>query len=471
MTRSGVVSFVVVLFCGLSPFAGGAQQEVSVPLDSEGHLMVVDAALAARLGIFVGEIPGFEEARLFLQLPDSSYILEISSRRDGQAMRDRRTMTAAEVEELRADLSRRLTDRAPAFGVDHEGRYRLLGGATLMGLALYGWAVPVMFDVEDDATAVGLYMLTAGASFFAPWLSTRYRSVSRGMADLTVYGATRGALHGILAHVTVAGEEDDDDGWVSSDGRSEAAAAMAGSLAEGLGGYLWARREGFTLAETRFMGLGGDFGMVQGLSVGAIVDGGAQTTAGLTLAGGVGGVAAGHRLMRSRDHSTGDVTALATAGWVGALTGTALVDLTGTENDRWFGAGVLVGSLGGLAVGDRLVRPTRFTEGQGRLVALGSLAGGAVGLGVAYLVVGEDQAEDESAVYLAAGSVGAMTGYALTYRGLAPRAPAGVGIGSGLELRFQPSGLLLAGRRLGSVDGARPVGGEGFPIFSATYRF
>ncbi len=47
-------------------WAGAARaQEVLVPLDERGRVEVVDAALAARLGLFADEYPGFREARLF----------------------------------------------------------------------------------------------------------------------------------------------------------------------------------------------------------------------------------------------------------------------------------------------------------------------------------------------------------------------------------------------------------------------
>ena len=245
---------------------------------------------------------------------------------------------------------------------------------------------------------------------------------------------------------------------------------MGFSVAEGIAGYVWAERRGADLAETRTLGLGGDFGMIQGAALGGLLDLEGRGAAALALAAGWGGIGLAHGVGGRRDHSAGDVTVLGTAGYVGLLAGLATADLVRSENDRWYGLGALSGSLAGLAAGDRLVRSTRFTEGQGRLVALGSLAGGAMGLGVAYLIVGgDDTGEDDSPVYLASSAVGAMAGYALTYRGLAPRdsGPA-LGLG-GAELRIHPGsllGLTRTGTKSAAIAGTRPL-----PLFSGTVRY
>jgi hypothetical protein len=447
-----------------------AQQEAAISLDTEGRVTAVDRELAARLGLFVDRFPGFREARLFVQLPDSAYVLEVTMVREGQAVRERVPMSDAEARDLRNEVSRRISLQAPALGLDQEGRARLLGGTTLMGLAFYGWAVPVILDVDEATTAAGLYMLTAGTSFLGPWLATRQRPVSRGMADLGMYGATRGAVHGFLVHY-LATWKDDDDLHSSGDGRGEVAAAMGFSVAEGLGGYLWAGGRGLDLATTRTLGLGGDFGMVQGLSLAGILDAGDRAAAALTLLGGWGGMGLGYAWAGRRDHSVGDVTALGTAGSVGFVTGLALADLVdGGSHDRWYGVGALAGSLAGLGVGDRLVRTTHFTEAQGRLIGLGSLAGGAFGLGVAYLIVGDDDLDDDgSSVYLVSAAVGAMAGYGLTYRSLAPRGPSSSVPLQGLELSLHPVGL--AGAYASFQGGGLRSQGVPLPLVSGRYRF
>lgn len=454
----------------LSATAALAQQEVQVPLDQEGRIDVVDARLAERLGLFHDRFPGFQEARLFLQIPDSTYILEVTTVEADRRLRTRLPLTDHEVEELRGEVTLGVREQAPSAGLDREGRPGLLGGSALLGLGFYGWAVPVILDVDDTATRTGLYMLTAGSSFFGPWLATRNRAVSRGTADLAVYGATRGILHGVLTHLVVTGGDDGSNGSPDNDIRGELATAMALSLAEGFGGLAWAQGRALDLGATRTIGMTGDFGTLQGLALAGLTDPGDRGAAGLVLAGAAAGTALGPTLVRRRDYSPGDVTVVSVGGYLGAYTGLALADLAGPNTDseeRWYAAGAMAGSLAGLVTGDRLVRPHRFSQGQGRLLTLGTVAGGAVGLGIAHLIVGNESAGDDSKIYLASSALGALAAYGLTFRSLAPDADRRPERRSGLEIHLNPVGAASA--LVGSTTaGERRMP---MPVLSGSYRF
>lgn len=448
-----------------------AQQEFPVPMDREGRIEVVDARLAERLGIFTDRFAGFQEARLWLQVPDSTYILEVAAVREGRRLRERVPLSAIEADELRDDISRRIAIRAPATGVEREGRAALVGGATVLGLAFYGWAVPVMFDVDEATTATGLYMLTAGSAFFGPWMGTRNRSVTRGTAYLSNYGARRGILHGLLAHMLVTGGDEASD--PDSDIRGEVASAMAFSVAEGLTGYAVARERGLDFGTTRTIGMAGDFGMLQGLGLALLTEPSDQAGAGLVLAGAAAGLALGYPIARRRRYSAGDVTVVSAAGYLGAYTGLALVDMfepdinDGSDGGRWYAAGGMAGTVAGLLVGDRLVRPTEFSEGQGWLIALGTVAGGAVGLGGAYLLVGDTEDSGDSRVYLAASSVGAMAGYGITFRSLAPDAQRAESGMEAFDVQVNPVGAALAL----SGSAGRPGPWAGLPVLTGSIRF
>jgi hypothetical protein len=89
------------------------------------------------------------------------------------------------------------------------------------------------------------------------------------------------------------------------------------------------------------------------------------------------------------------------------------------SDDNRVGA-ALGGSMAGLVAGHRLVRGREFETGQGTLVGLGSLAGGLVGLGVAYLVESEGASDDaRTNLYMATSSLGAVTGFWAMYRAFA----------------------------------------------------
>lgn len=89
--------------------------EEQVALDADGRLLRIDAKLAAALGLF-GDVTNVRDVLLF-RSPDG-YVLEITRRRGGVLVRERRSMTADEVAELRAVVSRRMAERAPSALVD-----------------------------------------------------------------------------------------------------------------------------------------------------------------------------------------------------------------------------------------------------------------------------------------------------------------------------------------------------------------
>ena len=451
--------------------AGAARaQEFQVPLDERGRVTVVGAALASGLGLFVDEYPGFREARLF-QAADSSYLLEITVVRGGRTGRQRVPLTAAEADELRRRVGGRVAERAPGAGVDQNGRYLLMGQATLLGLGFYGWALPVILDAEGTG-AGSLYLMTAGGSFFLPYAFTEGRPVSYGMANLSRYGATRGIAHGLLLNQLLFGSPEgyrcegdvcfDDD----SDERTQAAVALAASVAGGIGGYLWARNEDMTAGTANAIGTGGDFGLAGGLGIAYLAgteDIGERTTAAIALPAAAAGIAAAHRIARNRDYTWGDADVVYTAGAVGVLAGGAVGDLL-TNEPKPAVAGALLGGAAGLVLGDRWVRGTDFTVGQGSLNRLGTIAGGLVGLGLGALVSVED--EDPTAAFAGA-AAGATLGYLGTYNSLARAAREQRGESGPLAWKVQvsPAGVV------GLASGRTSKSGASTPLVSFSRSF
>jgi hypothetical protein len=449
------LALAAALIVGIRPAA--AQQEVQVPIDEQGRIQVLDAATASRLGLFIDQYPGFHEGRLLLQLPDSAYVFEVTTVRSGQTARERLPRTAAEVAELRREVTAQMAVRSPAALLDQEGRGSLLATTTLLGLGFYGWGLPIALNVQNDETAVSLYMLTGGASFFVPWMLTSRATVSRGMADLAGWGATRGIVHGLVLHELIAGPEDLDH-WEDTDERGEVALALAGSVAEGIIGYSFARGRRLEVGQAKSIGLGGDVGLGYGAGLAYMVGGGHRATAAGALAGSALGVVGGNRYGRLRSPTPGDVSVLLTAGLLGAYTGVTVIEWTDTESGRLVTSAALAGGAAGLAIGDRLVTPARLTEPQARLVGLGTLAGGALGFGVAYLLVGEDV--ERPTAYFTASSLGALGGFALTYRAVGSRGSPLDSRRSGVRLDLNPLGLAALGTGTGELSTAPLLRGE-----------
>jgi len=413
--------------------APGHAQEVLVPIDDEGKLESIDAELERELGLFT-EYENFREARLF-QVSDTSFVLEISHQPQERLLKVRLPLSAEEAFEFRRKVTERIELRKPRAVLNQEGRAKLLGGILTLSLGYYGWAVPVMFDMNDGKTIVAVYMLTSGGSFFAGLSATRNITVTDGAATFSLYGATRGIVHGMSLYGLAKGED--------ASGRGLVGFGLLGSLSEAMAFFAIADRADMSAGTAEMVGIGGDFGLGLGLGAAhladAFDDGKEQGLAASVLLGSGAGLLAGKFLADKQPYTRGDVYVLRGVGFLGTYIPLALVDLAEPEDDRIYTGAAMAGSVIGLGLGHYLVRGKDFTTGQGTLINLSELAGGLVGLGVAYLVSSDD--DDNSALYLTLSALGATGGFLLLYPSFARRAQAHEK-SSSWNIRFAPEGLL-----------------------------
>ena len=442
--------------------------EVQVAFDPAGRVQRVDQSLARRIGLFVDQHPGFQEARLFA-VDDSTFVLEISVAQGGQFSREREVLTREQADALRADVTSRVAALPPEQErLEQGGRATLVAGWTLLGLGFYGWAVPYGFDIEDGSAALGSYMLVSGASFFAPLLLTRGQPVTWGPTNMSLYGVTRGVFHGWLISEIAKPDEGYQD-----DGRTAVALSLATSVTEGILGYALAQGQGLSAGDAAAIETGGDFGMLWGYLASDLAgytdqdkdqD---QITATFTLATGVAGMLGGGVLAGRRAFSFGDGMVMRGGGYAGTLVGVALADATnpGEDQSEPYSAGIIAGSLTGLMVGDRLVDGREFTAGEGLLVQLGWLAGGLTGLGVVALT-----RTDDSAPYWIGTATGGVVGYGVTYRSLAGKATARASKATSWQFQLAPEGLLAAlGRGPSGRTARAPASPPPFARFTCTF--
>jgi len=423
--KPSVVLGLVAGLCALATRGVGAQ-EVQVPIDEDGRVQVITADLERRLRLFP-DYAEFREARLF-QLSDTSFVLEITHEPAGRLTRVRVPLTLTAAQDFRRRVSASLRQAAPEAALDQSGRTKLLVWTTVLSLLYYGPAVPVTLNVDDPQGAVGLYLLSAGTGFFAPWLATKRIPVTEAAAVLATYGATRGIFHGALATYLFASDPSD---------RAFTGAGLIGGVAEGIAYFAAANAGRMTAGTAELVGVGGDVGL--GLGLGAAHLAGffdddpfyccrtytaAAATALLSTAGGLG---VGSALSRTEPYTRGDAFLLRNAGLLGAHVGLALADALNPNGDRdkLYSALAMTGGTAGLIAGRQLVHGRDFTTAQGTFTTLGQIAGGLAGLGVGYLVSSENG--DNSTVLLAASAIGAGVGYRLMYHSFARRAKGGSG--------------------------------------------
>jgi hypothetical protein len=344
-----------------------------------------------------------------------------------------RELRARRRAQLEAEL--RATAHAGADG-GHTARTALLGATTILGLGLYGWALPTVLGIspsESTKSFVGVYMLTASASFVVPYLLLSNAPVSAGESNLAFYGGTRGIWVGVLTTALIAGD-------VSPDRRSRAwtGGLLFGSVAGLVGGYQVAKHTELSAGEVRTIAAVGDLGLAMGFGTGLLLrlDGGprpcpdetgncfpdfqadthARHMAAAGLMGMTLGLGGGALLARHRQNTWGDGEVLrgTTALGVWAALGVAAAaNMDFSLTNRSLIATLMVGGGAGLVAGDGLTRHTDFGVGQSLLIDMSMLSGGLLGAGTAYLLTNSDSGRP----YLAASALGASIGFGLAYWG------------------------------------------------------
>ncbi len=402
--RAGFAALVLSLAAALLPAPPAEAADVQVALDSSGKITVIDRQLESRLRLFP-ERADFHEARLY-RLAEGGFSLEITSESGGVILRDRLPMSSTEIEAFRIRVSRAVDERAPAATVDQSGRPMLVAGIRTLAASYYGLSLPMAFDVQDGASALGIYCLTAGTGFFLPLWLTRNLVVSEGQAELGLFGGIHGIIHAAFLNIAFRNAE--------PHFQTFAALGITISLAELYAGYKWAGFAGTTGGQGRTMHVASAFGTALGLGTAYLVegDGGRMGPYGwLGLAGSAAGLWAGHLMGTAQSYSTGDGTLVAVTGAMCGHVAHAAIYAAGVRDHKAWVGSAMGGAAAGLILGHRLTSDRDLGAGQATLIGLGTLSGelsGQTGNGKALLTLG---------------ATGAAAGFAVSWWLLADEIP------------------------------------------------
>jgi len=382
-------------------------QDIERPaaFDTAGRLLTLSPPLVQRLGLGAPLWPGtgdFVEARLFQRL-DGTYVLAVEQR-DGSiwrfpldaAMRAR----LAEAVAMGMVTTGLLSTTERADFVSEPAGNRFVMSQLAAGLILYG---PAAALYGEGSAAGALYLLTAGGTFFIASAVANRQAVTRAQATLATDGLWRGALmaQGLrraFGHEDQSGKE-----------------VMSLLAAGGLTGTIAGLQFGRTLTDAEASGAVLGSTVAAGLMLGTIgiaggLEGGPDgAELGLLVGSGLAGYPAGlHWIRHARYRITpGDVSAVTTAGMVGALLLSAAAP-EGSENRQVASVLVTAGFVGGLSAGANLLaKRYDLTDGQGSMIRVGALAGGLMGAAIPLVF----EAEGSRAGTLF-GALGAMAGMA-----------------------------------------------------------
>jgi len=437
------------------------ERETQVPLLPERSLLEIDQDLRNRLDVFPG-LTGFVTARLF-QGASGLFVLEITLTEGDRIVRERRTLSPADLEGLRTTLRGAFQQTGAA--VQQDGRTALILGNTALGLGFYGWAIPDATEITGVQGYVGSYLLAAGGSFLVPYLLTRSSEVTVAHRANSLWGGTRGIGAGWLLGSSIGDQSDSDDqhDWGVGTG---VATSILGSVL-GYRAVDWANASRGQVETWNVMG---DLGLVGGVTLGyglglfereerfddvVYVDEFHYQRDGNLFALGVAGLstAAGVWMASDGDYVLGDAHTLRASGMLGGILGLTVAEWTG-DDDQNVALGGVAGAAATTLLADRVLLPGRdFSPGQGWLITAGEVAGGLLGTGLAVLI--DDNASAD--FYLGAASAGALIGFSstyLAYQGGARRSDRNRSPGR-FDAEFDLAGLLLP--LMNRNSGGRPV--------------
>jgi len=431
-------------------------QEVQVPFDSAGRIMVITRELDAQLGLFLDQ-PGFSEARLF-RLQDSSYALEVTAVSQGQFSRSRRAMSAIEGTSYLALVRERFRSRAPSASLDQSGRSALLWGSTLWSLIYYGTALNMVIygDGSWPGGAAATPFLLAGASFALTAALTGNAPVSDGAASLALGGMFQGSIHGWLLASLISG-----DNAPTSLGFG---LSILGGVVETVVGYTVATNTNMSEGKAGAINTTTFYSTVAGGLLASTILGESASSetylrliGGLGLVGAVGGVFLGDYLSTQQQYSSGDAGILATAAALGAtLPLAAIVAVQPNHIDvRLISGLMLAGTALGVAAGDRLVVGKEFKGSHATVTTLATIGGALVGYGLGL-------AFQDPQVSVAGAWIGAAGGFTLGYTSYADDAES-YHLHGDLRVQLNPASLALAASNLTPTMSV--------PFASMTYRW
>lgn len=417
--------------------------ERPVPFDSAGQLVAITPYIADRAALRAPWWPvsgEFTEARLYT-VNDSTYVLTVG-RKTGVV--ERYTISAADRDAIRAIVSRLPREVITARNDAHNS---FVKNQTLLGLAVYG---PTFAGAISDngAGATAGYLVVAGGTFFAASEISRRMFISRAQSDLAFNMGHNGALAGWAAMYLVKATD-----------RAQSAGAFVGGLTGAALGVGLGRN--MTEADAVGAAFGSDFGALVAWGATEAIRGKEDCTfddvtfqqtcrrsfsdraeVTLVLASGIIGYPLGLLYPRNaRYHVTpGDIQTLWSTAILGmSAAGTLLGD---HSSGRAVATSLTAGGVIGVIAGDRfLVQRFDHSRTDGGRVALGTVAGGLMGAGIATLF---DLDNPNPHFVLGMATVGGLAGIIASERYLDPPADAGQ---RRLSVTFNPASLAMLATR------------------------
>ncbi len=432
-------------------------QEEGIPFDSKGKIFKVTPDLEQNLKLYSGN-GKFNDAELYKE-SDSTYILEIHYTLDNKQYRDRKPLSLDEKEAISKKLEGVIV-KIPESSDAMEGRSLLLGSCLGYGLSLYALSIVSIANPSDPYTGTGLYLLTAGGSFFIPYLLTENTPVSYGQANLVRHGLSYGYLHGLLFWGALSNESFDLFTNNESNSRRYMAFGTLFGLSEAIASYNVVKNLNISNGTANLIKIYDNFGLIAGVELANQFEpNNGRPFTSLALAGGISGIALGYYFDKDNSISEGDAEIIGTSAYLGAYLPLGFVKLFDPKKSWAYTTPSLICGIAGLYIGHQLIKDYDFSFSQGYLTRIGTYAGGLMGLGLSYMI-----AQDNSSALLIGSYLGAQLAfyglYKMDIKSLKSEAL------NKFDFKFHPENIFLSR----SVKSDNPYIQSMFPIATLSYK-
>ncbi|MEO0206633.1 MAG: hypothetical protein ABIL22_08180, partial [candidate division WOR-3 bacterium] len=326
-----------------------------------------------------------QKALLFLQ-PDSSYVIEIYSKKQGAIIREKANVQIETISQIQQEIIALRAEEKPEVIYDHSGYAKFLGNSFLLAYAAQAPLMIMAFNPDEARTAVAIYMLSSASGFVIPLVSTKNSNVSKAHASMYITGG----IHGLYVGGALSAIAD----MNVFEGTGALITAGASVIGEYIG-FQSVNRFRLSMGRGNTIFLIGDFTGATATGLLSLFDNWSDpvfthkyylTT---SIAGFGSGLFLGSVITRKLDLTDGDPYIFGNCGIVGAASLPVILSYFDNGQGRISGKMYISGGIAGLGLGSilgyKIIESKNFSESEGNIIALGGAAGALTGAGLVFL--------------------------------------------------------------------------------------
>ncbi|MEO0095697.1 MAG: hypothetical protein ABIL66_07375 [candidate division WOR-3 bacterium] len=363
--------------------------EKQVPFDVEAKIYEIDSVFAQKLEFFKN-YPALQKALLFLQ-PDSSYVIEIYSKKDGIIIREKVNVQADQIVQIQKEIVSLREKEIPTVILDRTGYGEFLGGSFVFAYCIQAPLSVMAVNPDNSRVGVAVYMLSSSAGFVIPLLLTKNCNVSKAHANMFMYGGYNGLyIAGALASIA-------DMNVLEGTG---ALFTLAGSVVGEYTGFQSVNRFNLSMGRGNTIMIIGDFTGASSAGLLSLFDNWSDPTFNHRhyLASSIFGIGAGiflgSEVTRKVNLADGDYLIFGNCGIVGAASLPVLLSYFDDGHGRVSGKMYISAGITGLGLGSilgyKIVENKDFSESEANIIAVGGVAGSLASAGLIFLAGNEN---------------------------------------------------------------------------------